>query len=426
VLIAACATDAPPADPESGVPDSGVGDSGPDYATVFDASYVHTYQLLFEPEEWHALEEEWTTYVRADVIYDGATYEDVGVRFKGNVSLEFAGEKKSFKLNFNKFVKGQTFHGLDMINLHNGFKDPTIMREDLAYGAHQAAGDLHSRTCHARVLVTVPGTYDAEYFGLYINVEAVNRDYLQDKLGDDGGTLYKGGDFRWHGPDWQEYVPWIYEPKTNEESDDHEALLRFLDVLNNTPIAELGNEIEQVFDVDRFAGWLAANTLLSNMDGIPVGGGNCYLYHDVTRDVMVLIPWDMNEAFGSTSEGLSLDELLTLDIHHPVVWPGASPLIERLLLVPEFVDEYEARLAELLDGYFAVASLNAVIDDSYALIKDDVYADTKRHYSIEQFEQSIEDDVPGLPNPPYPDGNMVIGLKRFVDERVASVTDQLQ
>lgn len=413
------------APPDAGADGGGVPD-GPDYDLVYDETVISTYHLVFEEGAWDDLQDDWGTDVPATLYWGDEVYPDVGVHYKGNVSLDYAGEKKSLKLDFDEFVADQRFHGLERINLHNGFKDPTLVRESLAYAIHEAAGDVASRTSHARVTITVPGLYDEEYFGLYVNVEAVDRKYVRDRLGDEEGTLYEGGDFRWYGPDWEEYVPYPYEPKTNRTSDDHAALVRFLDVLNNTPTPELGAAIVEVFDVDRFIGWLAANTLLSNMDGVPGGGGNCFLYHDAMRDKMVLIPWDMNEAFGSTSEGLSVEELLTLDVHEPVVFPGAQPLIERLLEVPEIVDAYDERLLDLVDGAFAEATLVARMEALRELIRDDVYADARRHYSNEQFEQSFDEDVPGLPDPPYPEGNVVIGLSRFIRERGASVASQLR
>jgi len=411
--------------PADAAPDGGAGPVGPDYAWVFDAATVRTFHLAFTRADWDALQADWGEDVPVTVEVEGEVYPDVAVHYKGNVSLDFAGEKKSFKLDFDDFVDGQRFHGLERLNLHNGFKDPTLMRENLAYALHEAAGDLASRTSHARVTLSVPGLYDEEYFGLYVNVEAVDRRYVRDRLGDDAGTLYEGSDFRWYGPDWEEYVPDPYEPKTNAGSTDHAALLRFLEVLNETPAGELGEALEQVFDVERFLGWLAANTLLANMDGVPGGGGNCFVYHDASRDRIVLIPWDMNEAFGSTSEGLSVDELLELDVHEPVVYPGAQPLIERVLEVPEFVDRYDAILGRLVEDDFAEATMSARIDEIAARIREDVAADTRRHYSLEQFETSLDEDVPGLPDPPYPEGNVVIGLRRFVRERGASVRAQL-
>ena len=444
LAAAACGSDASPrpagdagvdaeAPPDASAADAGDGGDGrdagagsePDYAFVFDPTVVRTVHLIFTAADWDALQEDWGQDVPVTVEVEGEVYPDVAVHYKGNVSLDYAGEKKSFKLDFDDFVDGQRFHGLERLNLHNGFKDPTLMRETLSYELHAAAGDLASRTSYARVALTVPGLYDEEYFGLYVNVEAVDRRYVRDRLGDDTGTLYEGGDFRWYGPDWQEYVPDPYEPKTNQGSTDHAALLRFLEVLDGTPTDQLGAALEEVFDVERFLGWLAANTLLSNMDGVPGGGGNCFVYHDVGQDRMVLIPWDMNEAFGSTSEGLSVDELLELDVHAPVVFPGAQPLIERVLEVPELADRYDDKLRALVDGAFREDTVSARIDALKGLIRADVAADTRRHYTLEQFDASLDEDVPGLPNPPYPEGNVVIGLRRFVRERDASVRAQL-
>jgi hypothetical protein len=397
----------------------------PDYELVFDSSRIVDVHIALSAASWAALEAEPREYVSGSLRWDGELHDNVGIKHKGNVSLDFAGAKKSWKLDFNRYDADHRFHGLKALELHNGFKDPTLMRENLAYAVHRAAGDVGSRTSHVRVFLTVPGLHDDVYWGLYVNVEPVNKAYVRDRFTDDEGTLYEGGDFRWYGADPTVYVPGVYEPETNESSTDHAALLRFLDVLNNTPIAELGPALEQVFDVERFLGWLAANTALANMDGIPGGGGNCHVYHDPAQDKIVVIPWDMNEAFGSTSEGLTVDELLALDVHAPVVAPGAQPLIERVLQVPSFVERYDAKLRALIVGELSEAAVTASIDTIYGQIRDAVHADTNRHYDIPQFELSITDDVIGLPDPPYPPTNRVIGLKRFVRARVSSIADQL-
>lgn len=162
------------------------------------------------------------------------------------------------------------------------------------------------------------------------------------------------------------------------------------------------------------------------MDTIAGWEGNCYVYFNTASGKFVFIPWDNNEAFGSTSEGLSLDELLSLDIHNPVVHPeDPCPLIGRTLDVPEYAAEYEGRLRALVDGQFSVAGMNKAIASTYGMIRESVYRDTRRDYSITEFDMSIYNDVPGRPKPPYSESNMVIGLKRFVAERVASVESQL-
>lgn len=413
LLLFACAPDAAP----TSAPAPAVA-SGP-----FDDTVVHTYHLSFTAEDWAALTAAPADEVRAQLVYDGVPFPDVGVRHKGNVTLDFGGDKLSWKLDFDEFVDGRRFFGLENVNLNNGFKDPTLMREKLAYAVHEAAGNVASRTSHARVHVTVPGLFDETYFGLFIFVEDVDKRWLRARLQDDEGALYSDGDFRWYGPD-APYVPEVYRLESKGTTD-HSALVQFLDVLNNTPIDELEGALPEVFDVEHFLSWLAANTALSNMDGIPGGGGNCFVAHDVAEGRMLLIPWDMNEAFGSTSEGLSVDELLTLDVHEPVVFPGAQPLIERVLQVPAFRARYDDKLRALVDGAFSPESMQQRVDELRALITPHVQEDTRRDYDDDQFERSFEEDVPGLPDPPYPEGNVVIGLMRFVRERAASIREQL-
>ncbi|MHC4605957.1 MAG: CotH kinase family protein [Planctomycetota bacterium] len=401
--------------------------AAPDYDVIYDNTRVVAYHLKFSAEDWAALQKDHREYVPATFVFGKETYEKVGVRFKGRVSLQHAGLKKPFKVKFDKFEPKQRFHGIKKLSLHNGFKDPTIMRETLGYEIFRAAGCPASRTSHVRVFVTVPELYDMEYFGLYISVEAVTKDYLKDRFRDASGTLYEGGDFRWHGSGVDRYVPDLYPLRTNKKSRDHEALMHFLKVLNTAETGKLKGELEKVFEVDMFLGWLAAHTVLSDMEGIPAGGsGNCYLYHNPTTGKLVLLPWDLNESFGSTSEGLSIKEVLTLNIYEPTTHPDACPLIHRLLEVPEFLDVYKKKLRALIDGPFSVEAMNAKIDAVHKRIRRHVYSDTKRHYDIDQFERSFTEDVAGLPNPPYPRHNRVIGLKRFVRERVKSVNRQLK
>lgn len=69
--------------------------------------------------------------------------------------------------------------------------------------------------------------------------------------------------------------------------------------------------------------------------------------------------------------------------------------------------------------------MNARIDALLALTKEHALADTRKHYGADQYLASFLEDVPGLPNPPYPEGNMVIGLRRFVVARVEAVEAQL-
>ena len=87
--------------------------------------------------------------------------DSVGVRLKGNSSYSHPGLKKSFKIDFNKYISGQNYDGLKKLNFSNGFKDPTCMREKLFFDACREAGVLAPRASFANV------TFNGEAWGFY-------------------------------------------------------------------------------------------------------------------------------------------------------------------------------------------------------------------------------------------------------------------
>ncbi len=116
-------------------------------------------------------------YVRATARMDGVTYHDVGLRFSGNASYRSASDipKRSFKIDFDRFVAGQTFQKVKTLNLHNNSYDPECLREWLAYWTFRQLGVPAPRTAFAVVYLTVDGLYDELYLGLYNLVEQVER-----------------------------------------------------------------------------------------------------------------------------------------------------------------------------------------------------------------------------------------------------------
>jgi len=89
------------------------------------------------------------------------------VRYKGNGTyMESRNSiKKSFKIDLNKYVKGQKVAGVTKLNLHNNVTDASWMNEVLSHRLFRDAGVPAPRTAYARVFVTVPGKFDKKYFG---------------------------------------------------------------------------------------------------------------------------------------------------------------------------------------------------------------------------------------------------------------------
>ena len=62
-----------------------------------------------------------------------AQFDSVGIRLKGNSSMNHPGDKKPFKVDFNRYISGQAYDLLKKLNFNNGFKDPTFVREKIFY-----------------------------------------------------------------------------------------------------------------------------------------------------------------------------------------------------------------------------------------------------------------------------------------------------
>ncbi len=158
------------------------------------------------------------------------TLDSIGFRARGNTSL--ASQKKSFKIDFNRFLPGQKFEGLEEINLNGEHNDVSIMRAFLAQHLLRSAGLPSSRTSYVELYV------NNQYKGLYLNSEHLDDEFLDLRFpGQANGNLWKcayGADLTWWGANPNNYQQ-VYELKTNKDSADYSALVHLIDVLNNTP-----------------------------------------------------------------------------------------------------------------------------------------------------------------------------------------------
>lgn len=128
-------------------------------------------------------------YVRADFWFDGEPYPNVAVRPKGNSSLRHAAfletGRVGLKVDFNFFNFAQTFRGFKKLNLSNGFSDPTLIRETIAYELFEQMDIPTPRTAFADVWV------NDTHLGLYTMVEQVDKTFLRRHFSNPEGNLYK-------------------------------------------------------------------------------------------------------------------------------------------------------------------------------------------------------------------------------------------
>ena len=145
---------------------------------LFDTTCVHTVDITMSEEDRAdqlANPKEKTKY-KANAVIDGEEIKDVSFATKGNSSLYFvadAGKDKfSYGINFGKYVDGQTFHGLDKLNLQNNCSDAATMKEYMAYWLFNRMG------VNAPLASYVWLTVNGEEQGLYTALEAEEQSFL--------------------------------------------------------------------------------------------------------------------------------------------------------------------------------------------------------------------------------------------------------
>lgn len=184
--------------------------------------------------------------------------------------------------------------------------------------------------------------------------------------------------------------------KTNENYQNHTTLLRFLDVLNNSPDDTFAREIEKVLNVDQVLRYLAVSSMLVHLDNYTGMGHNYYLYEE-SPGYFTLLPWDLNMAFGTFRMGASQGDVADFYIDEPVTnGMDSRPLVKRLLAHPPYMERYHQYHEDLLAGAFAEGVMEKRIDAWVALIRPYVEKDENKFFTMEQFEKGLTEGSSGM------------------------------
>ncbi len=156
---------------------------------LFDTSRVHSIDIVMDGWEDFIQGCEDEEYAGCALVIDGEAVRNAAIRAKGNTSLSMVSRmdssRYSFKIEFDHYSEGSTYHGLDKLCLNNLIQDNTCMKDYLTYRMMAEFGAA-SPLC-SFVFVTVNG----QDWGLYLAVEAVEESFLQRNFGRDYGELYK-------------------------------------------------------------------------------------------------------------------------------------------------------------------------------------------------------------------------------------------
>jgi spore coat protein H len=356
------------------------------------------------------------TFVMSDG-FEADTVENVGVRLRGNTSL--FSPKKSIKISFNEYIPGRTYKGLDKMNINGEHNDPSIIRAKLGWDLCEDMEIPASRANHLQLYI------NGAYYGLYINVEHIDEEFVELRFGGEG-NLYK---CLW--PATLEYLGdnpnlykaesgnrRIYELKTNTAEDDYSDLAHFIDVLNNTPDEELQCELEKVFNVQDYLKCIAMDILTANWDGPIYNKNNFYLYHNPNTGKFEYIPYDLDNTFGIQWFG----EWANRDIYNWSPDGEPRPIYNRIMQNDTYRKQFTYYINQFLNGPFNEVTFFDRIDYLKSMIQSavasDPYYPLSYGFSIDDFNNSY---IQGLPNASH----VPIGLKEYISDRRASALSQL-
>ena len=374
--------------------------------SLYNAQTLRTLYLRFHHEDWY---DQMTSFYRTDIevpaelIVDGKVYPEVGVHFRGTSSYFTVGsEKKSFNIAVDYGKDGQRLYGYKTLNLLNGHVDASFLREVLY---NQISRDYMPAMKTNLVKLVING----ENWGVYINLQQYNKDFLAEWFGTKGGIRWKigpgrGGALTYAGDDPASYQE-TYQLKTSNIEKPWERLIALTKMLDDsTPDAELVENLPSLLNIDQALWQLAVSNVFMDDDGYIHKGGDYALYQDVNGRFH-LVPHDNNESirFGRSGRGGpggggpggwswgDLENGMVSPIAHED--NAGRPLIKRLLSNPEWRARYLAHVQTVADEWLDWEVLEPIIKEYQTLIDAEVQQDDKKLYGYEEFATGVPGDL---------------------------------
>ena len=388
---------------------------------LYEANTLRTLYLRFHDADWYEqLGDFYRTDVdvTADLIVDGETYQSVGARFRGSSSyFTVQNEKKSFNIAVDYGDDKQRLYGYKTLNLLNGHSDPSFLREI-----------LYSRI--ARNYIPAPKAnlvklvINGENWGVYINSQQFNKDFLNEWFGTKQGVRWKVPPGRNSGLVYNGDQPSAYEQsyqlktRVEEAPNAWQDLIKLCEALEMTPDDQLESELSAVLNIDRALWFIALENVFIDNDGYISRASDYALYQD-PKGRFHLLPHDSNETFrfagggGPNSWQTEGQMLSPVSQEHDTM----RPVIDRLLAIPHLRARYLAHIRTIANEWLDWGVLQPIIAEYQSLVDAEVKADDKRLYAYEAFATSHISDQGGREGRGGRGGRSAPSFKRFVEER---------
>jgi hypothetical protein len=358
-----------------------------DKESLYDIETLRTLFLEFENPDWEAeLEYFFHTDVEVPVklTVDGKTYENVGVRFRGNTSYSQSGTgwKRPLNITMDLANPDQRLYGYRTLNLLNAPYDATFVRQVL----------FHKISCEYKPSLKanyIRLVINGEHWGIYINLQQFNTDFIKDEFDTRKGERWKaalGGSvgLQYLGDNIASYQN-AYEIKSKDDPNSWAALANLCQVLNQTPTDKLEEALKPILDVNDALKFLALDNISCNGDGYWTRAADYLIYRDkdgrfhfFAYDTLEVLGASMGFGGGRGGRGSGNTQL------NPLSGSGSGALY-KLVAVPHLRQLYLGYIHDIAENWLNWDKILPLANQYQGLISTDVQADQRNTNSSAAF-----------------------------------------
>jgi hypothetical protein len=361
--------------------------------SFYDPNTLQKIEITFTQSNWDYILDTAKAgkdgYLMAQLVkINGVSFDSAGVKFKGGSSYNVNNAKNPFHIELD-YLKNQNYQGYKDIKLSNGFKDPSMVREVLAYNIlNKYMPSSLSNFCQLYI--------NGVYIGVYSNSEAVTKTFVDSRFYSKDNAFFFMDNFncplKYNGPDSSSYTSYTIKSTTGWK-----ALINLCDTLVNKP-----GFIESILDVDRSLWMMGFDNVLVNLDSyIGAPTHNYYMYRDDNGRFNPII-WDVNEVFGNFNNAgggpalsLAQEQVMSPYIHST---DPNWPLIQNLLANPMFKRMYIAHMRTIVNENFANGSYTTTAYNLQNVIDTALQSDPNKFYTYSQFTVNVNTNVTSGPS----------------------------
>lgn len=317
----------------------GAAPAAPPGHELFADGLIRTFKVELTESALATLKKNERAYVPATVTEGGAVFKEVGVHLKGMGSFQPFHQKPSLAVKFDKYTPDQRYLGLSKIFLNNSAQDSTFLAELMATQMFRDAGLPAARVTHAFVEL------NGRKLGLYVLIEAMNKDFLKQYFKNAKGNLYEA------------YLQDIDQQLDLDGGKDNGQADRkhLLEICNIPNPAERWSRLPEVLDVDKYLTHCALEMFVAHTDGYALNRNNYRLYHDQLTGRFTMIPHGLDWGFQNSGA--------------PVQPPHNSIITRAVLGTSEGRSAFRERRSQLFTNLYRLDLFSNRVDKAVAQLK---------------------------------------------------------